>query len=97
MLPTDWGAPGASALSRLHDGRVRQFWDPNHAVSSVLKKVEQSGGLHPSCCNRKGVLWDLIAAYAPGAMWREMLPQPVLFDGTVVRTTPQLDSLLAKK
>jgi hypothetical protein len=96
MLPTDWSAPGTSVLHRLDDLRVRQFWDPNHLVAAVLKKAEEAGRLHPDCCERKGVLWDLTAAYAAGKRWPETLSQPVLFGGTMVRTSPDLDSYIAK-
>jgi hypothetical protein len=96
ILPTDWSRPGASVLQRLKDHRVRQFWDANHMVAAVLKKAEEAGQLHPKCCERKGVPWDLTAAYAAGTEWRETLPPPVLFDGPVVRTSPELDSVIAK-
>jgi hypothetical protein len=96
MLATDWSKPGTSALQRLNDGRTRQFWDPTHLVAWALKKAEAEGNLHPDCCQRKGVLWDLIAAYAPGAMWREIPPEPVLFNGTVVRTAGDLDAMIVK-
>ena len=96
MLPTDWSAPGTHALQRLNDSRVRQFWDPDHLVAAALKKREDAGQLHPNCCERKGVLWDMTTAYAPGTMWHETLPQPVLFDGPVVKTTRELDSVLSK-
>ena len=96
ILPTDWSAPSTNALQRLNDRRVRQFWDTNHIVATALKKTEEIGQLHPNCCERKGFLWDLAAAYAPGTQWRETLPQPVLFDGPVVRTTPELDSALSE-
>jgi hypothetical protein len=95
MLPTDWSAPGTSVLQRLNDRRVRQFWDPNHMVASVLKKAEEAGQLHPECCERKGFLWDLTAAYAAGKLWPETLSQAALFDGPVVRTLPVLDSVIA--
>jgi hypothetical protein len=96
ILPTDWSAPGAMALKRLHDGRVRQFWDPNHLIASAIKKVEVSGVLHPDCCERKGFLWDLTAAYAPGAQWSDAPPQPVLLNGPVVDTVIDLDAVVAK-
>jgi len=92
MLPTDWSQPSTSALNRLNDRRVRQFWDPNHSVAASLKKAV--GKLHPDCCELKGVLWDLIAAYAPGARWPELPPTPTLFNGTVVRAVQGLDSLI---
>jgi len=61
-------------------------------LSSVLKKAQK----HPDCCERKGFLWDLTAAYAPGVQWRETLPEPMLLNGPVVRTTSDLDDRVAK-
>ena len=81
---------------RLHDRRVRQFWDPNHRIPTAIKKVESSGALHPECCESKGFLWDLTAAYAPGTRWDDALPQPVLLNGPVVDTVTELDAVLAK-
>jgi hypothetical protein len=94
ILPTDWSAPNSGALQHLKDGRVRQFWDPNHLVAGVLKKAEEAGRLHPSCCTMQGNLWDLTAAYAPGTYWRETMPPPVVFDGPVVRSSSDLDSVI---
>ena len=96
ILPTDWSKPSTSALARLSDTRVRQFWDPNHLLSAVLNKAQETGTLHPECCNRKGFLWDLTAAYAPGAQWRDTLPEPILLNGPIVRTTSDLEVLVAK-
>jgi hypothetical protein len=96
MLPTDWSAPGTSALRRLDDRRVRQFWDPNHMLATVLKKAAEAGRLHPDCCERKGFLWDLTAAYAPAKQWSEALPEPMVFNGPVVRISAELDSVIAK-
>ena len=96
ILPTDWSKPSSSALGRLSDRRVRQFWDPNHQVAVALKKAEEAGQLHPNCCTRKGILWDLIAAYTPGALWKEMLPEPMLLNGTMVESAPELASVLAR-
>lgn len=96
ILPTDWSAPGTSALQRLNDGRVRQFWDSNHMVAGVLKKAEEAGQLHPDCCTHDGFLWDLIAAYGPGSQWKEKLPEPILLNGTMVDNASKLDAVLAK-
>ena len=95
ILPSDWGKPGGRALQRLSDTRVRQFWDSDHTVAGAIKTVESGGKLHPSCCERKGVLWDLTAAYAPGALWGETLPEPVFLEGPVVKTVAELGSLLS--
>jgi hypothetical protein len=96
ILPTDWSKPGTSVLARLNDGRVRQFWDPNHLLAVLLKKAETTGKLHPDCCERKGFLWDLTAAYAPGAQWRETPPEPILLNGPVVQTAADLAAAVAK-
>ena len=94
MLPTDWSAPSTSALGRLNDQRVRQFWDPGHLVAAAINRKEATGQLHPGCCELKGFLWDLVAAYPPGARWTDMLPEPVLLNGPVVETTHDLQGLV---
>lgn len=96
ILPSDWSAPGSRALKRLQDRRVRQFWDPHRLIAAAIKKVEVSGPLHPDCCERKGVLWDLTAAYAPGALWGDTLPAPVLLNGPVVDTVGDLEAVVTK-
>jgi hypothetical protein len=95
ILPTDRSAPGAMTRKRLRDRRVRQFWDPDHFVAMAIKKVEASGTMHPDCCVSKGFLWDLNMAYAPGVRWGDNLPEPVLINGPVVKTTTDFDALLA--
>jgi hypothetical protein len=96
ILPTDWSKPSTSALARLNDRRVRQYWDRDHTLSAVLKNAEETGARHPDCCERNGFLWDLTAAYAPGVQWRATLPQPMLLNGPVVQTTADLDNAVAK-
>jgi hypothetical protein len=96
ILASDWSAPGRLALNRIDDRRVRQFWDPNHLVAAAIKRAEVSGTLHPDCCERKGFLWDLTAAYPAGAHWTDALPQPVLLNGPVVDTVSELDEIAAK-
>jgi hypothetical protein len=96
ILPTDWSRPGTSVLRRLSDSRVRQFWDVDHTVAATLEKAETTGMHHPNCCERKGILWDLTAAYTPGAQWHEALPEPILLNGPVVGTVSDLESALAK-
>jgi hypothetical protein len=96
ILPTDWSPPGTMVLGRLNDSRVRQFWDPGHTLATVIKKAETSGKLHPGCCEFKGFLWDLTAAYAPGTRWSDTLPEPILLNGPVVQTASGLESIVAK-
>lgn len=96
ILPTDWSAPGTSVLDRLHDRRVRQFWDSGHLVAAIIKKAETTGQLHPDCCERNGFLWDLTAAYAPGGRWGDNLPEPIFLNGTMVQNADALESIVAK-
>ncbi len=95
MLPTDWSRPGSSALARLPGSGVRQFWDPGHSVAAAVKTAEAHGKLRPHCCDRKGILWDAAAVYAPGTRWGNTLPEPILLDGPVVEAAPQLDAVVS--
>ena len=96
ILPTDWSAPGTSVLDRLKDRRVSQFWDSGHLVAAAIKKAESAGQLHPECCERDGFLWDLTAAYAPGASWGDTLPEPIFLNGTMVQNADALESIMSK-
>jgi hypothetical protein len=89
ILLTDWGKPTNFTLRRLSDRRVRQFWDKGHALANVMAE-SRSPKSAPDCCDRRGILWDLIAVYPAGAVWRQTLPPATLFNGPVVRA---IDSL----
>jgi hypothetical protein len=84
ILPTDWMPPTTSALSRLSDRRIRQFWDKDHRLAKIMAD-SQIGKPEPSCCKQAGTLWDLIAVYPPGSQWDENLPPASVFNGPVVR------------
>jgi len=73
VLPTDFSAPSTAALARIPDIRVAQYWDRDRALSRLL-------GEH----NRRSVVWDNIAVYAPGTLWREAPPTPVYSNHPVV-------------
>lgn len=94
MLSTDWSKPGTSALQRLSDSRVQQFWDVDHTMAAALAVTEEATQLHPSCCKRSGVLWDLIAAYPAGPVWSNTVPRPVFFDGTMVQSAAGLEGVI---
>jgi hypothetical protein len=72
VLAIDFAAPSTSALSRIPDLRVAQYWDRKRALSRLL-------GEH----NRSTVVWDHIAVYAPGTLWHDALPKPVYSDNPV--------------
>ena len=84
ILPTDWIPPTTSALGRLSDRRVSQFWDEGHILAAVMAESRNPES-RPDCCNRKGILWDLIAVYPTGSVWSQSLPPATLFNGPVVR------------
>jgi hypothetical protein len=87
ILPTDWAAPSTSALGRLSDPRVRQFWDKDHALAKIMA-ASHDGQTKPKCCNRHGILWDLVAIYPPKALWTDHLPTAVVFNGPIVQMMP---------
>ena len=83
VLPTDWGAPSTAALNRISDGRVAQYWDKDRLVSKSM-------GEH----DRKSIVWDHIAVYAPGSTWNQ---QPALFaDGPVVKVLDPARATITK-
>jgi len=74
VLATDLSAPSTIALRRLHDPRVKQYWDPNRVLSHVM-------GEH----DRPSVVWDYIAVYKPAQIWTDAPPQPEFKGRPVVR------------
>jgi hypothetical protein len=84
ILPTDWTPPTTGALSRLADGRVRQFWDEKHLLAKFMAD-SRAHDSQPDCCNRNGTLWDLIAVYPPGTEWSATLPTATIFNGPIIR------------
>jgi hypothetical protein len=84
ILPTDWSAPTTSALRRLSDRRVAQFWDKEHLLAKAMAESRDPTS-KPECCDRHGVLWDLIAVYPAAAVWGQTLPAATVFNGPVVR------------
>ena len=84
ILPTDWSAPTTSALRRLSDHRVAQFWDKEHLLAKAMAESRDPAS-KPDCCDRRGVLWDLIAVYPAAAVWGQTLPPATVFNGPVVR------------
>jgi len=94
ILATDWRPPSGSTLGRIADGRARQFWDPNHAVSSELKtRARSPSQVKPDCCIQKGFHWDEVVLFPPGGRWKDG-PVPVLWNGPVVRVVSSLENSL---
>jgi hypothetical protein len=87
ILPTDYSSPGTAILTRLSDSRVEQYWDKNHLFAEQLRrKIESDASPQPSCCTRKGILWDEVAVYPKDAHWDGQLPRAVYLNGPVVHS-----------
>ena len=96
MLPTDWAAPASSALRRLSDRRVAQYWDPNHLLATQMKKDARAPQPEQDCCTRSGILWDLAAVYPPGSIWSsDRMPAATVFNGPVVDVTGAIEDAIA--
>ena len=89
----DWMQPGSTALGRIPDSRVRQFWDPNHMVAGALNEIvkQKPPVAEPDCCSRKGFYWDEAILYSRGAHWREDASASVFWNGPVFRTVAGLE------
>ena len=74
VLATDLSAPSTITLRRIHDPRVKQYWDSKRVLSHSM-------GEH----DRPSVVWDYIAVYKPGHIWTETPPQPEFTGRPVVR------------
>ena len=86
MLATDLAPPTSGDLGRCNDARARQFWDPERLVSGAL--------LDPQGPRRKGVAWDYVAVYSPGAVWGDTLPKPSFEGGPLVRVVQGLSAAI---
>jgi hypothetical protein len=53
VLATDLTAPSTVTLRRIHDSRVKQYWDANRVLSHAMER------------DRPSVVWDYIAVYKP--------------------------------
>jgi hypothetical protein len=65
---------------RVSDVRATQVWDQEHLVSRVLR--QQLTADEPNCCEKEGLLWDLIAIYPKSA---SLHSKPVFVAGPVVK------------
>lgn len=73
VLATDLTAPSTITLRRLHDSRVKQYWDSKRVLSHAMGEQD-----------RPSVVWDYIAVYKPGQIWTETPPPEPEFTGRPV-------------
>ena len=90
VLATDLGAPSTITLRRIHDARVKQYWDRERVLSHAM-------GEH----DRPSVVWDYIAVYKPEQPWTNAPPQPEFHGRPVVRaiegTRKVLEAIYSEK
>jgi len=98
ILATDWRPPSGSTLRRIGDRRVRQFWDPNHLVSSGVKDIvgKNDASPKPDCCLQKGFHWDEAILFPVNAHWRDN-SAPVFWNGPVVKVISRLEPSLSNQ
>ena len=94
IQPIDIAAPTSAVLGRLHDARVQQYWDPQHAVSAQMQKDARAPQPLQECCERNGKVWDLAAFYPAGGSWTAQMPTATFFNGPVLDLIDQLESAL---
>lgn len=91
ILPTDWTSPSRSALGRLSDTRVRQFWDPKHEVSKELRQANTAPSeQQPN--SGKGFYWDEALLYPAYEQWNGA--KPVFWQGPVFRVIGGLQAAI---
>ena len=80
ILPSDWQSPTNPVLSRIPDLRASQYWDKDHLVATLLREHVPLD--EPNCCNKDGVLWDLVALYPKHSVLKSA---PSFIAGPVVK------------
>ncbi len=81
-------------MNLIPDSRARQYWDPDHIVAKKLAADRRAPQPEEECCERSGILWDLVAVYPRGVTWTDRMPVAVLFNGPVVDVKPDIESSL---
>ena len=84
VLFTDWSSPSTATLGRIPDPRADQFWDKERLISHSMGED-----------NRRGIVWDYIAVYPRGAVWRTSPPRPLYSGGPVVRVINEARAALS--
>jgi hypothetical protein len=73
VLTTDWGRPSTTTLRRIPDPGAVQFWDKGRLVSHEMGEHDE-----------QSVVWDHIAVYPMGEVWKERAPEALYHGGPVV-------------
>lgn len=85
VLVTDWAPPSTATMERISDSRVSQFWDKHRLISHLL-------GEH----DRQSIVWDFIAVYPAGPVWKKRPPPALFTGGPVVRVAERARTAISQ-
>ncbi len=87
VLASDSAAPITQTLARVRAPNTAQFWDPDRTLSKAM-------GEKPD--DRKSIVWDWVAIYAPATKWGAEPPKPIWSSRPVIKVTPTFEEQLAR-
>ena len=87
VLASDSAAPITQTLARVAVANTAQFWDPDRLLSKSM-------GEKPD--DRKSIVWDWVAIYAPGTKWGSEPPKPVWSSRPVVKVMAVFEEQVRK-
>ena len=77
VIATDLGPPTSFVLSRVSDPRAVQFWDKSRSLSKSMVAGQENTWHVPqgeSPLSPGMIIWDFVAVFPPGAVWRSHEP-----------------------
>jgi len=97
VVRTDIAPPFKSALARIDDPRVSQFWDPDLALSRDIVRAVNDGPARygfAEALPEEFIVWDVVAVFGEVDRWSDDLPVPVYYGGPVYSVTDELQEAL---
>ena len=87
LFDTESSPPSSAVQARIHEDRVKAFWDPKKGVGAAVRAAARAkvhgfsrfaaGGRTP---------YDVIALFPTGARWKARLP-PAIYCGSPVESS----------
>lgn len=95
VLPDDRDPPTLDVSMLITDSRVKQFWDPNHDLSLMVRAEADSGMKEFSDFKTGGhTPYDIANLYKPGTKWVARVPAPFYVGVPVAESIPELTKKL---
>ena len=97
ILVTDSAGVRSSALARVPDRRVTQFWDKSHQLSAQMGGPATFGPKSGAkiLFDMEEFVWDFVAVYAPGFRWKDSNRSPAFAGAPVLKVVTELRTHLA--